>query len=219
MIRPVKTYTKISTPFGYTPYPYNRFNRHLGTDYAGEEGRSVLAPVNGTVNLSYLSSEIGNCIEIKEAGNGRLHRFMHMKTRIPMVGQKVTEGQLIGTSGGAKGKPWSGTSSTGPHLHWDVRRAGVRYSQSKFSDYYDPEKLLKEEEMVTKLGLSVAYRMLLGTDTTDYGKKHYLGKVTFDEAYKSIAATSESQEYVKSLKAAMKRVDSNLPQAARQINA
>lgn len=134
MIRPIKYYTRISTKFKEGVPP------HKGIDYAAPEGQAIVAPINGVVTASYLSKAIGNTVEIKEDVNGRLHRVMHMKSRFPVVGERVKEGQLVGVSGGKKGAAYSGTLSTGPHLHWDVRKAGSSWSD--INNYYDPEALL-----------------------------------------------------------------------------
>src|ERR1051325_8143771 len=140
MRRPVENYTTISQGFG-APAPGTHFGKHLGIDYAGDEGREVHAPVSGVITQSYLSTIAGNTYEIKEDGTGRLHRLMHLKTRPLTVGTRVSEGQVIALSGGAKGQVYSGTTSTGPHVHWDVRRAGTTWDAS-FDNYYNPESLL-----------------------------------------------------------------------------
>jgi hypothetical protein len=69
--------------------------------------------------------------------------------------------------------------------------------------------------MVTLTGLNVIYRFLLGEETSDYGKKHYLGKVTFDEAYKSVLATPQYKARAKQVKQAQALVQSQLPSAMR----
>lgn len=135
MRRPTSEYT-ISTKHG-SPIPGSRFGKHLGTDYAGSEGRDVASPVGGVVTMSYYSGSIGNTIELKEDGNGRLHRFAHNKTRLVSVGQRVSEGQKIAVSGN------TGSFTTGPHLHWDVRKANTNWGDS-FGNYYDPEALLAQ---------------------------------------------------------------------------
>lgn len=140
MRRLVNSYTAISQGFGVTA-PGTKFGRHLGTDYAGPEDRDIIAPVAGVITRSYLSAETGNVYEIKEDGNGRLHRLMHLKTRPLGVGARVYEGQIIAKSGGKKGAVYSGSTSTGPHAHWDIRKANTTWDAS-FDNYYDSEKLL-----------------------------------------------------------------------------
>ena len=140
MRRPVDSYTTISQGFG-VPAPGTAFGKHLGTDYAGAEGREVKAPCGGTIVKSYLSVLTGNTYELKEDGNGRLHRLMHLKTRPLGVGTHVNEGQGIALSGGAEGTVYSGTASRGPHVHWDVRKADTAWNAA-FSNYIDPESLV-----------------------------------------------------------------------------
>lgn len=172
MRRPVKTYTVISQKFG-VPASGTNFGRHLGCDYAVPEGSEVLAPVKGVITQSYLSPVGGNTYEIRETSNGRLHRLMHLKTRPFAVGKVVTEGQVIGLSGGAKGAPYSGTASSGPHVHWDIRKAGTPWSTS-FSNYYSPEKLLASPNgplyLVVKAGEGLA-ALAKRTGYADYNKE------------------------------------------------
>jgi murein DD-endopeptidase MepM/ murein hydrolase activator NlpD len=137
MIRPIKSYTRISTHFKEGVPP------HKGIDYAAPEGQAILSPVNGAVTQSYLSGLVGNTLEIRE-DNGRLHRLLHLKSKFPVKGDRVREGQLVGFSGGRKGAKYSGTLSTGPHLHWDVRKAGSLWND--LSAYVDPELTLKASQ-------------------------------------------------------------------------
>jgi murein DD-endopeptidase MepM/ murein hydrolase activator NlpD len=66
-----------------------------------------------TVNASDPSG-YGNWIEIKHK-NGKSTRYGHMKDKSPLaVGVEVKQGQVIGAVG-------STGSSTGPHLHFEVR--------------------------------------------------------------------------------------------------
>lgn len=146
MQRVVKTYTRISTAHGAKNV--SKFNRHLGVDYATPEGTTIYAPVNGVIVQSYLSALVGNTYEIKEDGSGMLWRTAHMKTRPLGVGTRVSEGEAIAVSGGKKGEKYSGTSSSGPHVHADVRKAGTAWDAS-FDNYYDPEALLTLHKAVT----------------------------------------------------------------------
>lgn len=52
-------------------------------------------------------------------------RYAHLSTHQVSVGELVRYGTPIGLSGGAVGHPGAGTS-TGPHLHLEVRRGFVR---------------------------------------------------------------------------------------------
>ena len=82
-------------------------------------GDTVVAAAAGTVtrvdnegNVSY-----GRWIEI-DHGNGYRTRYAHLNSQTVAKGQKVSQGQKIGTVGSTGG-------STGPHLHYELRRDGI----------------------------------------------------------------------------------------------
>jgi murein DD-endopeptidase MepM/ murein hydrolase activator NlpD len=86
---------------------------------ANDLGDPVVASAGGTVtrvanegNKSY-----GRWIEISH-GDGYTTRYAHLQTQKVSVGQKVTKGQTIGTVGNTGG-------SSGPHLHFELRRNGT----------------------------------------------------------------------------------------------
>ena len=57
--------------------------------------------------------------------NGYVTYYAHLNTRYVQVGDKVSKGQLIGRAG-------STGNSTGPHLHFEVRKNGVPYNPMNF---------------------------------------------------------------------------------------
>jgi murein DD-endopeptidase MepM/ murein hydrolase activator NlpD len=113
------------------------FGRHLGVDYATPVGTPVKSPCHATVIETGYSGSVGLYIILKEDGNGRIHRLLHLNSEAVSVGQHVSEGQLIGASG------QTGTNITGPHLHWDVRRANTTWNAS-FDNYSNPESLVAQ---------------------------------------------------------------------------
>ena len=89
---------------------------HYGTDYAANEGSNILAPMSGTVTLNdFESNGYGNWLRLL-GDNGYTFIFGHMRERSNLkVGQHVNYGDLIGHVG-------STGRSTGPHLHFEVRK-------------------------------------------------------------------------------------------------
>lgn len=153
MRRPVDSYTRISSTHGQKTN-MGTFGRHLGIDYAMPQGGIVRSPVNGRVTFSGSSAALGNYYEIVEDGNGRIHRICHLKSRSVGRGAVVREGQDIGRSGNTG-------ITTGPHTHWDVRRANTAWNAS-FNNYYDPELLLRPTFNMPPVGSLV---QLLPKDT------------------------------------------------------
>ena len=92
---------------------------HKGTDI-GRVGytSSIYAAKAGTVIISAYSSSYGNYVVISH-GSGNTTLYAHMSTRKVVVGQRVTQGQVIGITG-------STGHSTGPHLHFEITENGVR---------------------------------------------------------------------------------------------
>jgi hypothetical protein len=58
--------------------------------------------------------------------DGNSYIYCHLTRRDIASGAEVRAGELLGLTGGAAGAPGAG-NSTGPHLHFGVRRAGVDY--------------------------------------------------------------------------------------------
>ncbi|MEI6222844.1 MAG: peptidoglycan DD-metalloendopeptidase family protein [bacterium] len=93
---------------GLNPY-------HTGTDFGIPSGTPIKACDDGVVSLVQLSRYgYGNHV-ILYHGNGLFTLYGHMTAPKVAIDQRVSKGQIIGLSGN------SGTSS-GPHLHWEVRQ-------------------------------------------------------------------------------------------------
>ncbi len=98
---------------------------HTGIDYALPAGTPVLAAADGTVQLAlYSGSGYGNHIILKHAGNYQTV-YAHLDTLLPAVGQPVTCGEVLGTSGNSG-------NSTGPHLHFELRRGRTAVDPEPF---------------------------------------------------------------------------------------
>lgn len=92
---------------------------HKGTDI-GRVGYTseIYAAKSGTVIISTYSSSYGNYVVLSH-GSGNTTLYAHMSSRKVSVGQKVSQGDVIGITG-------STGHSTGPHLHFEITEGGVR---------------------------------------------------------------------------------------------
>lgn len=182
---------RITTRHGAPGWGY--FGRHAGYDY-GVNGAALVAPEAGTIiNIYRGTPGGGNIIELR---GKYTHRFLHLRSIAVKKGQKVKEGQRLGTTG-STGKV------TGPHLHHDTRKNGTAWNSS-YSNYVDWEKLLKskpkpkpqpkEVEVKTTRGLlSTAYLHVLGRKRrTGEGENVYLGK-PLGQVYRWLFASKEYQ--------------------------
>jgi len=89
---------------------------HSGMDFKAISGSDVLATANGTVTAADYTGGYGNMVEV-DHGNGLSTRYGHMSQILVKTGQRVKLGDVLGRVG-------STGRSTGPHLHYEVRRNG-----------------------------------------------------------------------------------------------
>ncbi|MFK8012887.1 MAG: peptidoglycan DD-metalloendopeptidase family protein [Marinicellaceae bacterium] len=94
-----------------------RVKPHRGIDYAAPKGTPVFAAGNGTVTHSGYNKYNGNYVYIKHP-SGIVTKYLHFAKRKVKRGQKVRQGQTIGTVG-ATGMV------TGAHLHYEFVLNGV----------------------------------------------------------------------------------------------
>ena len=100
---------------------------HTGADVAAPNGTRVVAARPGTVrHVSYGSAFGPNQVLIvaDPSAGGGADFYAHMRRRTTTNGQRVTAGQTIGEVG-ALG------NATGPHLHFELLHAGVRYDPTQ----------------------------------------------------------------------------------------
>ncbi|MDK9737924.1 peptidoglycan DD-metalloendopeptidase family protein [Vibrio sp. D404a] len=90
---------------------------HRGTDYAAPVGTPIWAAGDGIVQKSSYNQFNGNYVFIRHS-NTYLTKYLHLKKRLVKTGQRVKQGQTIGTLGGTG-------RVTGPHLHYEFLVNGV----------------------------------------------------------------------------------------------
>ncbi|MFJ9250681.1 M23 family metallopeptidase [Streptomyces sp. NPDC101776] len=113
--------TTLYTPFwgsfriirGFTGSDYTR--HHTGVDFGLPRNTPVLASAEGAVVRSVdMERSYGHHIIVSHGG-GVFTLYARLEKRLAGVGAKVVAGQRIGLSG-------STGNSSGPHLHFEVRR-------------------------------------------------------------------------------------------------
>lgn len=138
--------TKITSLFGYRIHPiYGMGHNHSGIDIAGlpiNSGKVIAAKSGKVVHvetgcLSYgdkkCGSGYGNNVRIlHDDGKYTLYAHLHQGTITVKEGDTVMQGQVIALIG-------SSGSSTGPHLHFEMRNGPDTSSRIDPLDYVDPE--------------------------------------------------------------------------------
>jgi len=121
---------KLTAPYGKWINPFTKKEAfHNGVDVAAPTGTEVTAAASGTVTSAI--SDIGN----ETSGNGKYiiiqHEngyetfYSHLDDVLVDIGRHVSAGELIGRVG-ATGK------STGPHLHFEIRKDGKAQNPEDF---------------------------------------------------------------------------------------
>jgi murein DD-endopeptidase MepM/ murein hydrolase activator NlpD len=111
---PLKQYTRTST-FGRRIDPFNKkFGFHTGLDLACPVGSNVYAARKGKVIFSGYEGGYGLLLILKHE-HGYSSYYGHLKKILQKEGDTVERGSLIGISGDSG-------RSTGPHLHFEVRK-------------------------------------------------------------------------------------------------
>ena len=116
---------RISSRFGHRIDPIDGHHaHHKGLDIAAAEGTTIKAMQEGTVTFSGTKGGYGNVV-IVDHGNGLETRYAHCAQLDVRVGQRVVAGSPIATVG-------STGRSTGPHLHFEVRKDGEAVNPMTF---------------------------------------------------------------------------------------
>jgi hypothetical protein len=126
---PVKPFTyPITQHFGENPQWYPLTKGHNGIDWGIPLRTSIFATLPGTIiRVASDPNGYGNHIRISH-GDGLVSLYGHMDAHHYTsleVGDEVKAGQFIGYSGNTG-------RSTGPHLHFEVRRGNVAFDPEPY---------------------------------------------------------------------------------------
>lgn len=99
---------------------------HAGEDFSAAAGTPVHAPAAGTVVLAETLFVRGNAVVI-DHGHGVFTGYWHLSELDVKAGDEVRTGDLLGKVG-------STGLSTGAHLHWEMRVAGMAVDPLQWVD-------------------------------------------------------------------------------------
>ncbi|MFW5821738.1 MAG: peptidoglycan DD-metalloendopeptidase family protein [Bacteroidota bacterium] len=117
---------KFTSAFGMRMHPIKKIEMmHKGIDLAAPEGTDVFSTADGTIlKVGYKPEGPGNFILIKHDGTYGSF-YSQLEKVLVNEGDKVIKGEIIGKVG-------SSGVSTGPHLHYEVRKNGEAIDPSGF---------------------------------------------------------------------------------------
>lgn len=126
---------KQSSGFGLRHHPiFKKQMFHHGIDYALPKGQDVATPASGKITFAGKKGGYGNTVVV-DHGHGISSLYAHLASVDVKEGQTLTKGETIGKIG-------STGISTGPHLHFEVR---------KDDKPIDPKRLASLEKTVKGL--------------------------------------------------------------------
>ena len=145
---------KINSPFGLRRLPWeDRGRLHEGVDIAGPTGTRVVTVSDGIVKRAGESPSYGRYVEV-EHGVGLTSFYAHLG--------KIERGVKRGTyveAGRTLGRMGSSGTSTGPHVHFEIRQHGKPLNPLVFMD----REFATKEDLPIKLGSYVSPRVRLAT--------------------------------------------------------
>jgi len=122
------SYVYLSSPFGYRVHPiHGTYGFHSGVDLAAPGGTPIKATRSGTVTRATYDSASGYYVSVNH-GDGFSSSYLHMTHYIVGVGDKVSQGQVIGYVGSTG---WS----TGNHLHFSIYYNGVAQNPAAYMNF------------------------------------------------------------------------------------
>ena len=123
--RPLGVKTRTSSGFGNRTDPFTRGRAfHAGLDFPAPTGTTVLSAGYGKVTFVGQKSGYGNLVEVTH-GAGLVTRYGHLSAFLVKEGQTVNTGSPIAKVG-------STGRSTGPHLHFEVRKRDDAVDPSRY---------------------------------------------------------------------------------------
>lgn len=115
----------MTSDFGMRMHPIlGGYRMHAGIDLAAPTGTPIYATADGVVERAEWTGGYGLMVELGHGGDLET-RYGHMSRLNVAAGQQVRRGEIIGYVG-ATGR------ATGPHLHYEVRVAGMAVNPAPY---------------------------------------------------------------------------------------
>ncbi|MFH0840609.1 MAG: peptidoglycan DD-metalloendopeptidase family protein [bacterium] len=124
LIWPVPNRTVTAT-FHDPTYPYRHIFEHPAIDIRADQGTQIKAADSGYVARTKTGGATGYGYIMLVHDDGLATVYGHISKIYVREDEFITQGQIIGLTGGLPGTPGAGRLTTGPHLHFEVRLDGI----------------------------------------------------------------------------------------------
>jgi murein DD-endopeptidase MepM/ murein hydrolase activator NlpD len=117
---------------------FNVSTGHRAIDYAAPQGTPIRSVGDGTISFAGWNGPYGYMVKVRHNGTYSTN-YGHMSKIAVKTGNKVKQGDVIGYVG-------STGFSTGPHLHYEMVKNGVKINP--LNEVLPPGEALKEDSLV-----------------------------------------------------------------------
>jgi hypothetical protein len=145
LISPLEGPLFVTSPFEAV----RSYEVHPGVDLRARDRENVMSPLNGVVKVANMNHNkmCGGTIII-EHPYGFRSGFCHMSRIDVKQGDQLTQGQIVGLSGGDINDPGRGNSKN-RHLHWTLKKDGKLVNPMKYVDQTVGPEIYDDESQTT----------------------------------------------------------------------
>jgi len=150
---PLKRELYVTSPFGVRVHPISGARKeHHGIDLRVDIGDGVFSPAIGRVSFAGVKGGYGNTVVVDHM-YGFQTLYGHLSKLHVQAGEIVGKGKLL-AEGGNSG------SSTGPHLHYEIRynntpidpKNFIDWNEQQFNILFEKERSVQWEYFLTIMG-------------------------------------------------------------------
>ena len=115
----------ITASFHDPDYPFRHIFEHPAIDVRASQGTPLRAAASGYVAKVRDGGRYGYSYIMLIHNDGFSTVYGHVNQVYVQTDQFVTQGEVIGATGGMPGTNGAGRLTTGPHLHFEIRKNGI----------------------------------------------------------------------------------------------